>query len=186
MKKTLISLGLASLVIAGLSACSFEVRDDSPAAPTPSSSQTQTQEEPDTDAENPVSGGGFSNGDCSGKDVTIDQDNTSAVLSGDCGAITVSASSVFVTVENAESVTVLGTLTDVVVSGAVGAVSMGGEQNSYNGGDVTSLEVPGSGVSVTLNDLGSVSISGSNNFVVWTTGAPSANDSGTGNTVVSP
>ena len=184
MKTSLLSIGLASLLLAGLSACSFEVRDDSPASPAPSSPQSDPEPEAETDS--PVSGGGFSDGDCTGKDVTIDQDETSAILSGDCGAIIVSASSVFVTVENAESVTVLGTLTDVVVSGAVGSVSVGGEQNSYNGGDVTTLEVPGSGVSITLNDVGSASISGSNNFVVWTTGATSANDSGTGNTVVAP
>jgi hypothetical protein len=108
------------------------------------------------------------------------------VLSGSCGAITVTASSVFLTVENAESVTVQGTLTDVVVSGKVGSVSMGGEQNSYNGGDVTTLDVPGSSISVTLNDVGSASVSGSNNFIAWTTGATSASDSGSGNTVVSP
>lgn len=184
MKKSLISLGLASLLIAGLSACSFEVRDDSAATPAPASNSPQPETE--ADGGDPVSGGGFSNGDCTGKDVTIDQDNTNAVLSGDCGAITVSASSVFVTVENAESVTVQGTRTDVVVEGKVGAVSIGGENNSYNGGDVTTLEVPGSSVSITLNAVGSASISGSNNFVVWSTGAASATDSGTGNTVVAP
>jgi len=186
MKKSLISLGLIPLVLAGLSACSFQVRDNTPASPSSSAPQTQNEPETETETDNPVSGGGFSNGDCTGKDVTIDEDETSAVLSGDCGAITVSASSVFVTVENAESVTVLGTLTDVVVSGKVGSVSMGGEQNSYNGGDVTTLDIPGSSISVTLNDVGTASISGSSNFVAWTTGATSANDSGSGNTVVSP
>ena len=184
MKKSLLSIGLASLLLAGLSACSFEVRDDSPASPAPSSPQSDPEPEAETDS--PVSGGGFSDGDCTGKDVTIDQDETQAVLSGDCGAITVTASSVFVTVENADSVTVQGTLTDVVVSGKVGSVSMGGEQNSYNGGDVTTLDVPGSSISVTLNDVGSASLSGSNNFIAWSTGATSANDSGSGNTVVSP
>ncbi|MGV8882002.1 MAG: hypothetical protein ACOH19_07590 [Rhodoglobus sp.] len=190
MKKSLISLGLIPLVLVGLSACSLQVRDDAPASPSPDASSTQkepqTEPEPETDTDNPVSNGGFSDGDCTGKDVTIDQDGTNAVLSGNCGAITVSASSVFVTVENAESLTVLGTLVDVVVSEKVGSVSLGGEQNSYNGGDVTTLEVPGSSISVTLNNVGSASISGSNNFVVWSTGAASANDSGTGNTVVAP
>jgi len=186
MKKSLISLGLIPFVLVGLSACSFQVRDDAPTSASPSAPQTETEPDTETKTDNPVSGGGFSNGDCTGKDVTIDQDETQAVLSGDCGAITVSASSVFVTVENAESVTVQGTLTDVVVSGKVGSVSMGGEQNSYNGGDVATLEVPGSSISVTLNDVGTASISGSTNFVAWSSGATSATDSGTGNTVVAP
>lgn len=186
MKKSLISLGLIALVLVGLSACSFQVRDDAPTFASPSAPQTESEPETETKTDAPVSGGGFTDGDCTGEDVTIDQDETQAVLSGSCGAITVTASSVFLTVENAESVTVQGTLTDVVVSGKVGSVSMGGEQNSYNGGDVTTLDVPGSSISVTVNNVGSVSVSGSTNFVAWSTGAASANDSGTGNTVIAP
>lgn len=185
MKKSLLSLGLVSLLVAGLSACSLQVRDDTSTTPPPSSAPSLTPDA-DTGDDDTISGSGFTDGDCTGKDVTIDEDNTTAVLSGNCGAISISASSVFVTVESAESVTVTGTLVDVVVEGTVGAASVGGEQNSYNGGDLTTLEIPGSSVSVIVNNAGSVSISGSTNFVTWSTGAPSASDTGSGNTVVSP
>lgn len=177
MRRTLLSLTLTSLLVLGLAACGT--------APT-GEREPVTSPEATTAPSNPVAGGGFTDGDCTGVDVTIDQDDTNAVLAGECGAITISSTGVFVTIENAESVTVTGSKIDVVVTGAVGTVSLGGEQVSYNGGDVTSLEIPGSSVNVTVNDAGSVSASGSNNFVVWSSGAASASDSGTGNTLIAP
>ena len=177
MRKTLLPLALTSLLVLGLTACGTVPTGEREPVTSPEATTAPT---------NPVAGGGFTDGDCTGQDVTIDQDDTNAVLAGECGAITISSTGVFVTIENAESVTVTGSKIDVVVSGAVGAVSLGGEQVSYTGGDATTLDVPGSSVNVTVNDAGAVSVAGSNNFVVWSSGAASANDSGTGNTLLGP
>ena len=178
MTKTLTSLALGALLLASLTACAFGGGTVEPTA--------QPTVAPETTDDGPVSGGGFTNGDCEGKDVVIDTENTNAVLEGECGAVTVTADRVFLTLENAESISVTGSRVDVVVEGSVGAVSMGGEQNSYTGGDVASLAVSGSTVNVTVNEAGSVSVSGSSNFVVWTSGAASATDSGSENTVLAP
>ena len=169
---------LAALLLAGgLSACTVTVSDPGATEPTGST--------PGTSESAPATNGGqFTNGDCDGRDVQISGDATTSVLTGECGDVTITADDATVTVEHAASITVVGTGNTVIGERLVDAVVLQGAGNSYTGGGVGSIEVDSDENNVVLDDAQAVTIRGDGNFVQWSRGVASAQDSGAGNIVI--
>lgn len=165
---------LSIALVSGLSACSVEVVDPGTTSfPSPTAGPEDM-------------GGEFTTGDCDGKDIEVSEDSSTVVLSGRCGVVNVTATGATVNLESADSVLVVGLENTVIMDDKAGAVTLKGDTNSFNANSVDSIDIQGNGNQVTLNTADVVKLSGDENFVVWTTGAASAEDTGTGNSVVGP
>lgn len=178
-RKPILAALAAVLLAGGLSACTITVSDPAtePSGSTPGPGASES-------SETVTNGGEFTNGDCDGRDVQISGDGTTSVLTGECGDVTIVADDATVTVEDAASVTIVGTGNTVIGEQLVDAVVLQGSANSYTGGDVGSIAVDSDDNNVVLNDAQGVTIRGGDNFVQWSTGVASAQDSGAGNIVI--
>ena len=172
---------LTALLALSLSACSVSVTDPGSTAP-PAESPAPTTAPDDSDGT--INGGAFTEGACDDRSVEIVDDGANAVLSGHCGVVNITATGSTVTIEDADSVIVTGLDNVIISNGAVGAVTLDGDGNFYTGDSVGSIKVQGDTNNVTLNTADEVRLLGSSNFVTWSYGVASAEDTGTGNTVI--
>ncbi len=178
---TLTLTALTAALALSLSACSVAVTDPGATNSPPASSAPST--EPD-EGDGTINGGAFTEGVCDDRSVEIVDDGANAVLSGHCGVVNITATGSTVTIEDADSVIVTGLDNVIISDGAVGAVTLDGDGNFYTGDSVGSIKVQGDTNNVTLSTADEVRLLGNSNFVTWSSGAASAEDSGTGNTVI--
>jgi hypothetical protein len=180
-KTTATLTALTALLAASLSACSLVLADPNattPPGPTPSPTTS-----PD-ESDGTINGGAFTDGECDYRDVEVAQDDTVVVLSGYCGVVNVTASGTTVNIADADSVIVAGANNTIIVEGGAKAVTITSDSNFYTGDWAGSIKVQGNENDVALNAADEVRLLGDSNFVQWSHGATTAEDSGTGNTVI--
>lgn len=179
MKKTIATLSMAALLLVGLAGCTFEVRDPSTTAPeNPSAPET-------SEAPGGSNSSNFGSGACDDRDLVIDEAGSQLVLTGNCASVTITADNVAVNLETAGEVTVSGNYVTVLATD-IGSASLSGTNIAINPDSIGAVELGGEYNTLTTKSAESVTITGDYNIANWDTGAASAEDTGTGNTVVGP
>ena len=174
-------IALTALLAVSLSACSVAVTD--PGSTTPPPGSPSPTDAPD-DSDGPINGGAFTDGECELDDFEVVDDASTVLLSGHCGVVSITASGATITLEDADTVNVFGLDNVIIVNGEVGAITIDGDRTSYTGDSVGSVKVQSNDNTVQLGTADEVRVLGNTNFVQWSHGVASAEDSGTGNTIV--
>ena len=170
---------LTALLAVSLSACSVAVTDPeetTPPAPTSAPDESTTDDD--------ATGGGFTDGDCDGQSFEVKEDASTVLMTGRCGDISITASGATINLEDADSVNVFGLDNVIIIDGEVTAVTIKGDRTSWTGDSVGSIKVQGNDSTVLLGTADDVRVSGDTNYVQWSHGVASAEDTGTGNTIV--
>ena len=181
MKKTIATLSLTAVLAMTLAGCTFELRD--PVAIDDSKNPT----DPTIEVEAPggSNSSNFGSGACDDRDLVIDEEGSQLVLTGDCGSVTITADDVSVNLEHAETVTISGDYVTVLAT-TIDAAEITGSNVTLNPDDIGSVSIGGDYITFTSNGAEKITISCNYNVANWSTGAASATDTGTGNTVVAP
>jgi len=178
MKKTIATASIAALLLVGLAGCTFELRD--PSKVSESGAPADTPEGPSgTDSSN------FGSGACDDRDLVIDEEGSQLVLTGTCASVTITADNVAVNLEMAGEVTVSGNYVTVLAT-EIETATLSGTNIAINPDAIGSIELGGEYNTLTTKSAESVTITGDYNIANWDKGATSAQDTGTGNTVVGP
>ncbi|WP_313169901.1 DUF3060 domain-containing protein [Stenotrophomonas sp.] len=119
---------------------------------------------------------------CDGKNLRISHDNSSQVIDGECGDVTVTASNGSLNVSKARSITVEGRQF-TVLNEQVDTIRVVGSDNVLNLTNARRIDISGNNNMILVNETAEVSFSGTGN-TVNASSEPRIEDSGTGNRVI--
>lgn len=173
----------ASLVVVGLSGCSWAVLDETrPGIPTPTAS------EGGSGADESVVGGdaAFQSGDCGGRDIVVTANGAQLVLTGECSSLTIRGDSATVTVQSVGTIDMDSDTSVVVVERDAESASLTGDANSLTVVGLDSLTVDGDTNTVIATRLDAVELAGDTNTVTWDEGTTTPLDRGSVNTLIAP
>lgn len=173
----------ASLVVVGLSGCSWAVLDEArPGVPTPTASDGGAG------ADESVVGGdaAFQSGDCGGRDIVVTADEAQLVLTGECASLTIRGDSVTVSVQSVGRIDMDSDTSVVVVEEDAESASIAGDANSLTVVGLDALTIVGDTNTVIATRLDAVEIAGDTNTVTWDEGTTTPLDRGSVNTLIAP
>lgn len=172
-----ISPFLLAPTLAALSACNPappEAGTAAPAAaapsPTPAAAVSDTLNDPGSGA------------DCAGKNLRISRDNTTLVINGECGEVTITASGGSLNFDKARTIVLEGSHY-TVLNTDVDTVRVVGSDNTLNLTNARRIEVSGNNNMILSRETAHIQFSGNTN-TLNTDAQPQVDDRGSGNRVI--
>ncbi len=151
-----------------------------PAAPDAHTTPASTAAAPPTTLSDTLTDPG-TGADCAGKNLRITRDNSTLVIHGECGEVTITASGGSLNFDKARTIVVEGSHY-TVLNTDVDTVRVVGSDNTLNLTNARNIEVGGNNNIILSHDTAEIRFTGSNNTLNTDT-EPSIDDGGTGNKV---
>ena len=123
-----------------------------------------------------------SGADCAGKTLRISRDNTTLVINGECGEVTITASGGSLNFDKARAIVVEGSHY-TVLNTDVDTVRVVGSDNTLNLTNARRIEVSGNDNMILSRETAEIQFSGNTN-TLNTDGQPQVDDLGSGNRVI--
>lgn len=123
-----------------------------------------------------------SGADCAGRNLRISRDNTTLVINGECGEVTITASGGSLNFDKARAIVVEGSHY-TVLNTDVDTVRVVGSDNSLNLTNARRIEVSGNNNMILSRETAEIHFSGNTN-TLNTDSQPQVDDRGTGNRVI--